>query len=167
MREGFANVPNRSPLLSHILFREGLLTESQTEKALRVWFVQRKESKTLPFGEVVVQLGFATYSQLMPYLQLQRVLAAPPGPTRRLGVMVIENGLVRPSELVQALVIHQATGKKLGEVLVDEGYLRRPQLAHLLRLQGRKFTNRLLPPGEIPAVSSFPRMPEKPHYRGD
>lgn len=165
MRDGFASIPNRTPLLSHILHKEGVLTDAQMDHALRMWYVQRKESKVMPFGQVVVQLGYVSYAQLMPYIQIQKILAAPPGQCRRLGVLIVENGILKPSQLVDALEIQKTTGKKLGEVLVEFGYLRRPQLAHLLRLQGRKFTNRLLPPGEIPEVSSFPRTAEKPHYR--
>lgn len=165
MREGFASIPNRTPLLSHILHKEGVLTDEQMEHALRTWYLTRKESQIVPFGQVVVKLGYVTYQQLMPYLQLQKVLATPPGQCRRLGVLIIENGIMKPSALAEALEIQKTTGKKLGEVLVDNGYLRRPQLAHLLRLQGRRFTNRLIPPGEIPPVASFPRVAEKPHYR--
>ena len=165
MREGFASIPNRTPLLSHILHKEGVLSDEQMDHALRTWFLQRKESKVIPFGQVVVQLGYVSYAQLMPYLALQKVLAAPPGDCRRLGVLIIENGVLKPSRLAEALEIQKTTGKRLGEVLVDHGYLRRTQVAHLLRLQGRKFTNKLVPPGEIPAVASFPRTAEKPSYR--
>ena len=142
----FANVPNRVPLMSHILRGEGALTQDQTDQALRIWFARRKEGVTLSFAEVVIQLGYLHPNALAPYLTLQRQLAAPPQAVRHLGVLLLQNGLITPTQLLDALRRQRETGERLGEILVTLGLIRRPQLAHVLRLQGRRFTNRLVPP---------------------
>lgn len=142
----YANVPNRVPLMSHILVGEGALTRDQADQALRHWFSRRKEGITRSFAESVIELGYMRPHQLGPYLAIQRQLAAPPQPTRYLGVLMLQNGLVTPRELVSALRRQRETGLRLGEIFVQDGRLRRPQLAHLLRLQGRRFTNRLAAP---------------------
>lgn len=141
----YANVPNRVPLMSHILRGEGALTADETDHALRTWFARRKEGATLSFAEIVIGLGYMRPPALAPYLALQRQLAAPPQAMRYLGVMLLQNDLIKPRQLAEALMRQRETGKRLGELLVEEGTLKRSQLAILLRLQGRRFTNRLLP----------------------
>lgn len=143
MKENFANVPNRQPLLAHILHREGVLDDAQLDIALRRWYVNRKEGPVMSFGQVVLTLGYITVPGLKPYIALQQALSKAPQEMKPLGVMVIESGLLKPSRLLEALKIQKTTGLRLGEVLVKYGYLRQAQLAPLLRLQGRKFTRRL------------------------
>lgn len=138
---GFANVPRRQPLMAHILHKEGLIDDQQLELALRTWYARHREGVTAAFGQVVMQLGYLTREQLAPYVALQRELAVVPGGGKPLGAMVIENGLVKPSQLAEALRVQRETGKRLGEVLVELGLVRRAQLAPLLRLQGRRLTN--------------------------
>ena len=155
MKTDFANVPNRQPLLAHILYREGLLTEEQMNLALRRWFVNRKEGPVLSFGEVCLALGFVTVARLKPFIALQQALSMAPQGAKPLGVMVIENGLLKPSQVLEALRIQRETGLRLGEVLVKHGYLRQNQLEPLLRLQGRKFTRRLTPIMETEALDGY------------
>lgn len=55
---------------------------------------------------------------------------------RRIGQILIRENLITPVELREALTAAQRSGRKLGEVLVDEGYVDADQLAKALKLQG-------------------------------
>jgi hypothetical protein len=54
---------------------------------------------------------------------------------RPLGQLLAEQGLLTPSELEQALAQQQATGKRLGETIVELGFVSGPQLANALAAQ--------------------------------
>jgi hypothetical protein len=133
----FAALPKKKPLLSMILHKEGVLTDAQLDKALRTWEARRLSGRLMAFGQVVIQLGFLRGSELAPFLKLQRALAAPPSERKVLGILILENGLLRPGQLLSALQRQSQTGRRLGEELIDMGLLRQNQLEILLRFQGR------------------------------
>jgi hypothetical protein len=76
------------------------------------------------------------------YLHMQRKLAAAPG-TTPLGVMLVEHGALKPSQLVGVLERKAQSGKRLGELLLEEGLVRRIQVDMALNAQKRN-TNRLV-----------------------
>lgn len=132
-----SDAPVRKPLLYTILQREEALTRSQLEAALEAWQAGRAEGSVTPFGQVVISLGFLSAAQLQPFLDLQRKLAFPPGGRKPLGHLLIENAILRPSQVFAALLLQARTGQRLGELLMNEGVLREPQLEVLLRFQSR------------------------------
>ena len=91
----------------------------------------------MPFGQVVVELGYCAAHELAPFLSLQRKLASAPGSQKPLGHLLIENALLTPTQVVLALRLQRSTGQQLGQLLVSEELIREPQLEVLLRFQGR------------------------------
>lgn len=131
----FADLPKKRPLLALILHREGVLTDEQIDRALREWQARRESGVVHPFGQIVLMLGFLKAADLTPYVALQKALAAPPDGRKRLGVLLLENGLLRPSQLLTALREHLRSGLPLGQTLIRMGLLRQHQLEILLRFQ--------------------------------
>src|SRR5256712_12781917 len=54
---------------------------------------------------------------------------------RRLGELLLAEGVVTPDQLNRALEIHRATGQRLGQVLLDMGVVDQERLARLLGQQ--------------------------------
>src|SRR2546427_8763744 len=54
---------------------------------------------------------------------------------RRLGELLLAEGVVTPDQLNRALEIHRATGERLGQVLLDMGVVDQERLARLLGRQ--------------------------------
>ena len=54
---------------------------------------------------------------------------------RPLGRLLVEQGLLTDDELERALVLQQATGKRLGETIVELGFVSGPDLASALATQ--------------------------------
>lgn len=129
-------IPKRKPLLCLILEREGLLNERQVELAMLEWDRRRAGERYTPFGEVVLKLGFVKMRELRNSLVLQRKLAPTPNGRSSLGLLLLQNNLVRPVQLLGALKEQEATGRRLGEILMDWGLLNRRQVEIALRLQG-------------------------------
>lgn len=135
-----SEVENRSskkPLLGLIMLREGMIDERELQICVTRWTQHRDAGRVVPFGEVVVELGFCSPAELPPFLSLQRKLAGVPGDRKPLGLLLIENALLTPTQVVLALRLQRATGQRLGELLVTEELLREPQLEVLLRFQAR------------------------------
>src|SRR3989449_6946650 len=69
----------------------------------------------------------------------RRPAADGPG-RRRLGELLLAEGVVTPDQLNRALEIHRATGERLGQVLLDMGVVDQERLArHLGRQIGAEF----------------------------
>lgn len=133
------DLPHTRPLLAMILQREGAINAEQADLALREWRRLRNEDRYTAFGAVVLKMGFLKIRELKPFLELQRKLAAPPQERTHLGMLLLQNNLIRPTELLGALN-HQATsGQRLGEVLREWGLLNRRQVEIALRFQGVSF----------------------------
>jgi hypothetical protein len=130
------DLPHAKPLLSIILHREGLLNDKQLEIALREWRRRKVEERYCPFGEVVLKLGLVKLKDLKPCLTLQRKLATPPESKTRLGLLLLQNNLIRPLTLLGALKQQEVTGQRLGEILIEWGLLNRRQIEIALRFQG-------------------------------
>lgn len=129
--------PIKKPFLYTILMREEALSREQLDYALREWTSRKQAGEVVPFGQVVIALGLLLADELLPFLDLQRKLAFPPGSAKPLGHLLIENALMRPSQVFAALLLQARTGQRLGELLIGEGVLREPQLEVLLRFQAR------------------------------
>ncbi|MEB3197886.1 MAG: hypothetical protein VKP62_11855 [Candidatus Sericytochromatia bacterium] len=127
----------QKPLLGLIMLREGLLDEGRLASAIERWRTHRAAGRPVPFGQVVLELGYCGWRELTPCLALQRKLATSPSPHKPLGHLLLELALLSPRQIVVALQLQRATGKRLGELLVEEEVLREPQLEVLLRLQAR------------------------------
>ena len=84
---------------------------------------------------------------------------------RRLGDIIVERGLVTPDQLEEALRVQRTTGGKLGEVLVELGFMTRVGLAGVITEQWdslRQSANsrRSVPAPAATAVAAAPAPPE-------
>lgn len=56
-------------------------------------------------------------------------------PRKRLGEILVDENLVLPEQVEEALSRQRETGRRLGQVLVDMGLLTHDQLTHVLSTQ--------------------------------
>ena len=126
----------RKPLLYTILVSEGALTEEQARRALAECDGRRERGQQASFGQIVLVLGLLRPTKLNEYLAMQRKLAGNPSKPP-LGVLIVESGVLKPSQVVAALARQETSGKRIGELLIAEGMLRRIQVDMLLQQQRR------------------------------
>lgn len=130
-----ADLPKKKPLLAVILEAEGMLVGDALDRALRTWNGRRREGRAVAFGQVVLQLKLVPSGTLARYVAMQRKIASAPGGRKPLGLIAVETGAVKPTALVEALFAQASAGGRLGELLLDRGLLRKPQLDALLHFQ--------------------------------
>jgi adsorption protein B len=89
-----------------------------------------------PLGQLLLQQGLVTEDQLREALRKQR------RSYRRLGEVLVEEKILRPEVLEQAVERHQVEGLgrgRLGDFLVQQGYLGLEALERALELQQKRF----------------------------
>lgn len=115
------------------LIEQGLVTEGQVQEALALQPLTGSR-----VGEALLSLGYLTRGQLQRALSqaVQKgdavVLDRPP-----LGEILIGLRYVSESQVEGGLASQQKTGKRLGEVLVEQGAINHKQLYEALGLQQR------------------------------
>ncbi|MHC1697417.1 MAG: hypothetical protein AB9919_04980 [Geobacteraceae bacterium] len=128
-------------MLGALLLRAGQISEEQLEQAIAE---QKKSGGKL--GEIFVQLGFLTERQLEALLVFQkgqedvRSISSP----LRLGDILVSVGYITREQLDCALGKQSVSRKKLGEVLLEEGYLQPQQIRHGINLQQKLLTSILV-----------------------
>ncbi|MEI6824765.1 MAG: Ig-like domain-containing protein, partial [Desulfuromonadales bacterium] len=108
----------RRQLLGSLLVQSGRITGRQLNHAI----TEQKRTKE-KLGEVFIRLGMLTERQLTALLDFQfnQAEAASPTPLR-LGEILIATGYISRNQLDDAIHKQSGSGKKIGEVLVQEGY---------------------------------------------
>jgi hypothetical protein len=101
-------------------------------------------------GEIMVQKGWITWEQLEEALKLQKdaeaqmkfneMLVAPTSkpkgaPVLSLGEVLIRHAWISWDQLSEALKLQKATGKILGKILLDSGYISEKDLQRALAIQ--------------------------------
>ena len=115
------------PLLGGLLVKEGLINESQLERALQLQ--QETESRPL-LGQVLLDHKLVTPHELNSVLaKYQR--------KHLLGDVLVETKAITPAELETALAAQRRTGVALGDALVQLGFITERQLKHALAIQLR------------------------------
>lgn len=119
-------------MLGELLIHAGHITREQLEHALAE---QKKSGEKL--GEVFMRLGLLTARQLDAVLDFQRTQSdAKPSPNPlRLGELLISKGYISREQLDDALFKQPLSNKKLGEVLIEEGYAQPHHIKHGIHLQ--------------------------------
>lgn len=119
-------------MLGELLIHAGHITSEQLEHALAE---QKKSGEKL--GEVFMRLGLLTARQLDAVLDFQRTQSDPkPSPNPlRLGELLISKGYISREQLDDALFKQPLSNKKLGEVLIEEGYAQPHHIKHGIHLQ--------------------------------
>ncbi|WP_160295285.1 Ig-like domain-containing protein [Geobacter sp. OR-1] len=117
-------------LLGALLVQSGRITGDQLDQAISE---QKRTGEKL--GEIFTRLGMLTERQLAALLDFQQnQTEKTPGPLR-LGELLVATGHISREQLEKALSKQALSRKKLGEVLVEEGYARPGQITHGIRLQ--------------------------------
>ncbi|MFP4501790.1 MAG: GspE/PulE family protein [Candidatus Hydrogenedentota bacterium] len=99
--------------IGQVLVDEGIIDEAQLRRALRI---QRLLEQPKQFGELVVELGYATKQHVAEAI-------AKHGQHMRLGEMLVEQGIITGESLEMALALQGEKQLRLGEALIELGVL--------------------------------------------
>jgi len=135
----------RTAKLGELLVKEGLITSEQLEEAVAV---QKKQQIYMPLGEICVDLKFITRDQLRKTLGTHQNRIA-------LGDLLTNLGLVTPEQVREALKEQKVTRKKIGQILVEKGYLTDNALISALNMQLG-----------VPKISPHPSLIDKSLLKG-
>jgi hypothetical protein len=124
--------------LGLILLKEGKVTKDQLKKALLKQGEIRRFGRVQRLGEVMAKLGFVPEEDIEAAATMQESLLVPSASHTALGLMLIEAGLLTPSQVYQALIEQQGSDKRLGEILIEMGVLSETQLEPLLAKQAEQ-----------------------------
>ena len=113
--------------LIDILIKEGLLSEKQAIHASRL---RTKLVRPKPLLEIVKELGYVTSDQVTAAIRKNKL-------SMRIGSLLVEMGLISESDLEAAFQIQRTskTPQKLGEVLVNNNFIKEFKLLEALSLQ--------------------------------
>jgi hypothetical protein len=119
-------------MLGEMLVQAGHITDKQLKHVLAE---QKKTGEKL--GEILIRLGLLTSRQLENLLdfQMNQSVATSFSSPLRLGELLISTGVISREQLKYALMKQSGSGKKLGEVLVEEGYAKPMHIKRGVRLQ--------------------------------
>ncbi|MCC6697379.1 MAG: Flp pilus assembly complex ATPase component TadA [Candidatus Hydrogenedentes bacterium] len=119
--------PDKRSLVGEALVKEGVITEEQLARALRI---QQLLEQPRQLREVLLELGFATKKAIADAINKH-------GSGMRLGDMLVEQGLVSMESLESALTMQKERGMKLGEALIELGVINERTLLQSLATQAR------------------------------
>jgi type IV pilus assembly protein PilB len=108
-----------------LLLAEGYLTQEQLEKALRF---QKKARNYLPLGQICIELGFLSEAQLALILRTHKYKL-------HLGELLINMRLITVDHLEQALKEQKDRHERLGDKLIQMGFIAEEQLIEALSIQ--------------------------------
>ena len=106
-------------LLGVLLVRSGHITNDQLDHAIAEQKVSGEK-----LGEVFMRLGMMTNLQLTSLLDFQKNQCAATSGPLKLGELLVATGHISRKQLDDVLRKQALTHKKIGEVLVEEGYVR-------------------------------------------
>jgi hypothetical protein len=121
--------------LGHLLLEFGLITPEQLEQALEV---QQQTGEQI--GGVLVRLGMLDVSALdvalQSQLQKQKLNQSIPTPVAiRIGDILVAGGHISREQLYESIEHQKNSNQKLGEILVEKGYVQQHHVEHGIRLQ--------------------------------
>ena len=147
-------------LLGQILLRRGYVTEEEIDAS-----VQLQNLRKIRFGEAVIELGFASWEQVVEALNYQDACMQLRASAREksggrtpvyseietleakslrlvsdimLGQVMLERGMISQKALDTALASQRASGMRIGEALVQTGACTWDQVEAGLRLQAQR-----------------------------
>ena len=124
-------------LIGVILQREDFMTPEQVALVLNEQLRLRRAGSPVAFGQIALELGFINTAQLQFALTLQSHLDYPPGTPKPLGVFLLEHGVARPSQLLNAIEQAERTGSPLDHLLIERGVITSNLLNVFLAMQKR------------------------------
>jgi DNA repair exonuclease SbcCD ATPase subunit len=125
LRRGASSLPLRTRLLGELLVREGLVTEAQLSAALRG---QEMGSDGTPIGQLLVEQGALSPADLEAVLKRYHK-------KYRLGDILVETNAISETQLQLAVDHHRRTGLRLGDALLQLGFVNEETLKHALCTQ--------------------------------
>lgn len=117
-------------LLGELLVRSGHITSKQLDHAISE---QKRSGEKL--GVVFIRLGILSERQLNALLDFQSCQQVIGDSPLRLGELLVATGQITREQLEQALLRQTASHRKLGEELVEAGYVRPISIRRGIRLQ--------------------------------
>lgn len=124
-------------MLGSLLLMAGRITEEQLEHALAVQKITGEK-----LGEVFTRKGILDPEQLDRLLAFQKNQeeGSPSANPFRLGEILVTTGCIIRNQLDDALAKQSGTSRRLGELLVEDGYAAPHHISHGIRLQQRLVT---------------------------
>ncbi|HEY1373902.1 MAG TPA: ATPase, T2SS/T4P/T4SS family [Candidatus Binatia bacterium] len=114
------------PKIGELLVQEGIITRAQLDEALAA---QKKQPVYMPLGEICVDLKFISRDQLKALLTKHHKRIP-------LGELLTNLALVTPSQVQECLNEQKKSPKKkLGDLLIQKGYLNENALISALNMQ--------------------------------
>lgn len=111
--------------LGEILVSEGWITAEQLEHAT----LNQAEAKDYrPIGDICVEKNWISRQELKTILKEHRV-------SLRIGDLLVHLGLVTEEQIEHAMADQKSSGKRLGQVLIDKGFISEDTLASALSVQ--------------------------------
>lgn len=135
------------PLFGTVLIKEGLINDQQLELALTRQAMLKAAGKVVPIGQVLIDLKVISEAQIRRCLEIQKEIAVVKSESDKLGMRLLDAGLITPSQLQVALADHRATGMRIGEAMVARGFIDEVVLERFIRQAALK----RLPPMGRPA----------------
>ena len=117
-------------LLGELLIHSGHITGEQLDQVIAE---QKRSGERL--GEVFKRLGVLTEGQLNALLDFQHSQEVAHASPLRLGNLLVATGHITRQQLENALRQQAVSHKKLGEVLVESGYVNTSSITYGIRLQ--------------------------------
>jgi pyruvate kinase len=111
-------------IIGELLINKGIVSRNQIASAL---FIQQ-EKPHLRIGEILLSMG------LISMEQLDRILRDHLS-HQFIGSLLLSNGFISQEQLANAMAVQEQSGRRLGEILVELGYLTEYQLDALLHKQ--------------------------------
>ena len=116
--------------IGELLVRSGHITPKQLNLAISE---QKRAGGKL--GEIFIRLGILTEKQLSALLDYQFLQQFAINSSLRLGELLVATNQLSREQLDRALVKQNDSRKRIGEILVDEGYIRPSAIKRGMRLQ--------------------------------
>ncbi len=107
------------------MVKDGLLTQEQLSEALAA---QKRQKKYEPLGQVCVKLKLITRYEFNTFLKKYKK-------SINIGDLLLNLGLIDKEQLEQAIELQRASGKKIGSILVDQGFIPDVALVNCLSIQ--------------------------------
>jgi type IV pilus assembly protein PilB len=115
----------RQVLIGELLVEEGYVSEKQLQDALAS---QMKQRTYVPLGEMCVRLRFISRAELKAILKKHKKRVF-------LGELLVNMGLLSQEEIEHALEIQRIEEKKLGKILIENGFITETNLINSLSTQ--------------------------------
>lgn len=118
-----------------IMEGEGYIAAAHSKTVLAAMRTAAEQGRPASYGALAVELGHAVGADARYAAHMIRQLRIRPGAPKPIGYFILERGLARPTQLLEALEEQVQMGGRLGEILIKNGCLTESQLEAVLALQ--------------------------------